>query len=195
MWRVKKENKKKENKTFQIGASGSGNVTIGNSTSPLTLTGSTTTFSSPLTLGSAPGTVALSGATGISLNNTLGYGVRVNTISIVPSNYNVNNSLASILTSYDGVYLATWAVQQQITTAPTGINSNITFNNVSAITTAGQFGFSNWGMTKMTNIIFGTSGSAVTQLPAGTFCNITYIVDGGSGFSTPAVTFSLTRIG
>lgn len=149
----------------------------------------------PITLGSASNVTTVSGATGTSSTNTLGFGIRINNTGFTITNYNQNNSVASILLSYDGVYLATWCVQVQITTAPTAIFSNLAYNNVSATTTTGFLGFANWGMTRVGSILYGTSGSTTFQGVAGNFCNIVINIDGGSGYSSPAVTYTLTRLG
>jgi hypothetical protein len=130
-----------------------------------------------------------------SSTNILGYGIRINNSSLTITNYNQNNSVASILLSYDGVYLATWGVQVQITSAPISITSNLAYNNVSATSTTGNLGFANWGMTKIGSILYGTSGSTVFQGVAGNFCNIIINIDGGSGYSSTAVNYTLTRLG
>ena len=58
--------------TIDIGATGSAAITLGSTTAPLTLRGSSTTFSSALTLGAAPTTSAMLGYT---LNSSLTTGL------------------------------------------------------------------------------------------------------------------------
>ena len=148
-----------------------------------------------LTLGAAPGYVAAPGATGTFASNTLGYGIRINNLSLTISNYNQNNSVASIQTAVDGVYLATWSIQVQITTPPTDLSSNLAINTVSVTSVANQLGFSNWGYSKINSIVYTLSGSVVAQITAGSFCNVTMNMAGSAGVSAPAVTYCLTRIG
>ena len=121
--------------------------------------------------------------------------IKINNSSLTISNYNQNNSVASIQLSYDGIYLATWNIQVQITGAPTAMVSNLAVNNVSATSTTGFLGFANWGMTKISSILYGVNGSITFQGLAGYYCNVILNVDGGSGYSSPAVTYTLTRIG
>ena len=174
--------------TVNINRNVNGTVNIGTA-------GGTTKIFSPITLGSGPGQYGYPGSTGISNINYLGYNATINNISLPISNYNQINSLASIRLSYDGIYLATWAIQQQLTTAPTDIYSNLSVNNTSITATTNTLGFANWGMTKIGSIIYGSNGSIVFQGQAGFFCNVVMTVDGGAGFSTPAVTYTITRIG
>jgi len=162
-------------------------ITLGRSTGTVTL-------GPPLILGNTPGFEQASGATGTFANNNLGYGIRINTNALTISNYNANNSLASIKVSTDGVYLATWAVQIQITGAPTDFTTNFAITS-SVTSTAGTIGYSNWGYTKLNAILYGSAGSVVVQIGAGSFCNIILTMAGTSGVSPPAVTYCLTRIG
>jgi len=137
---------------------------------------------------------AVPGATGTSSSNNLGYTVKINNTGLTISNYNTTNVVSSILLSNDGMYLATWAIQLQATGAPTDIFSNIAYNNISGTSNAGGLGYSNWGMTRIGNILYGSSGSYIIQGQAGYYCNLIMTVDGGSGFSTPSISYNLTRL-
>ena len=183
--------------TVNVGVS-SAIVNIGTTTNTavaLGKTGGSVTLGPPLTLGAGPGLSTNSGATGTFNSDLLGHTEKINSTSLTISNYNVTNSVASYRVDEDGVYLVTWSIQQQITTPPNGMVVNVSINNTSITTTTGTVGFANWGMTKYSNIIYGSSGSIIAQIPASHFCNLILTVDGGSGFSTPAITYCLSRIG
>ena len=188
--------------TADIFTAGTGTVSIGslNATlalrgSAITLSGTTTTFTSPITLGTDPGQSVLAGATGTFDSDLLGHTKRINTTSLTISDYNVTNVVASHYVTEAGIYIVTWSIQQQILTPPNGMSTNIGINNASITNTANPVAFANYGMTKMGNIVYGSSGSIVTAIGAPRYCNLLLTVDGGASFSAPAVTFGLTRIG
>ena len=149
----------------------------------------------PITLGAAPGLTTTAGSTGTFESDLLGNTQRINTTSLTISNYNIANVVASYYITKAGLYLATWSIQQQITTPPNGMTVNVAVNNTSITTTTGSLAFANWGMTKLTNIVFGSNGSVLFQTSALRYCNLVLTVDGGAGFSAPAITFFLTRLG
>ena len=78
----------------------------------------------------------------------------------------------------------------------TGVSQNYLYDYDSGYYSGTTFvQFANYGMTKMGNIVYGSSGSIVTAIGAPRYCNLLLTVDGGASFSAPAVTFGLTRIG
>jgi len=105
---------------INIGTGGTGQVYVGNSTAPLTLSGSTTTFSSPITLGSAPSSAGTTGSAPYLgtyyFNNT------------IPAFANTASNLCTITISVPGVYIVTLGVQLQLT------SSTPTNNYINALT-------------------------------------------------------------
>ena len=132
--------------TVFVGAGGTGAVNIGNSSAPLALNGLTTTFSSPLTLGSNP----LSGITASGPTTYLGSLLTAVIPTAIPTNG--SNIGSGITISTTGTYLFTFCIVIVSTTNPTsayiipgGTSTTIGFTTVNTqnISIAGSYVIAN----------------------------------------------------
>ena len=161
--------------TINIGTNGSGTITIGNSNAPLALPGSTTTFSSPLTLGSLPGNA---GQLGYTYTTGITQAVAIN-----------GSAYASITIGTAGVYLFTFGVSQVVTSL--GTINYVTIGGTGSITSNFGYSFVSYGVLgSAAEISF--NGAVSFQCTASTYSLIANT--NSSNNATPGGFFRATRI-
>jgi fibronectin-binding autotransporter adhesin len=165
---------------INIGTGGTGNVYLGNSTAPLVLSGSTTTFSSPLTLGSAPASV--------NYNVAAPYIGTVIT-GALSGNFSSGTSAATLNIVTTGTYLFTFSII---------INNNITGGSGWLVGTNSPCGIQNlFYPTGLNGTSFAITGSAVVPQATGNYYFNISTTQGGtlSGSGSSYSFFYAVRIG
>ena len=157
---------------IQIGFNGAGPVKVGSTNAPLTLRGSTTTFSSPLTLGSLPGNAG-----------QLGYTYTIGITQAVAIN---GSTYASITIGTAGTYIFTFGLSQTVTT----------LGNINYVTISGSGAVSsNFGAATVTSGPTGQlsfQGSSIFECTASTYNLIANT--NSTNNATPSGFFRATRI-
>jgi hypothetical protein len=138
--------------SINIGTGGTGNVYVGNSTAPLSLSGSSTSFTSALTLGSAPASV--------NYNIAAPYLGTVITGALSGS-FTSGTSAATLNIVTTGTYLFTFSIT---------INNNIASGSANLVGTNAPCSVANIiYATNLNNTSFGITGSIVVPQATGNY--------------------------
>ena len=175
---------------FNIGILGTGPITLGSTGAPLTLRGSSTTFSSPLTLGAAP---TISSQLGSVSPGSYNFVSPNETVTTTNSPYNLGTATFST----PGVWIVSYYIAGTASTNPSG--------SVQVYSTASGAGNSTAGASTaplQQTLVTGTSGivfaggSFVTTITTSVVYNVYINVIAGTFFNQRSnCYFNFTRIG